>query len=163
MHICGRLFSARSFCEFREFRGRISEGGVGMAGMPYPPKCALWEDTPWGKKQRGHGGMPCPLMSLFCGCTVCLVGAAETAAPPKNSATCLVGALLALASGKAERRQVHPLKDYLTSTFLTLPSAVRTMFRPFWNLESLTPSTVKNCASPLAAWMPLIAVSEFSL
>ena len=96
--------------------------------------------------QRGHGGMPCPLMSLFCGCTVCLVGA-----------------LLALASGKAERRQVHPLKDYLTSTFLTLPSAVRTMFRPFWSLESLTPSTVKSCASPLAAWMPLIAVSEFSL
>ena len=113
--------------------------------------------------QRGHGGMPCPLMSLFCGCTVCLVGAAETAAPPKNSATCLVGALLALASGKAERRQVHPLKDYLTSTFLTLPSAVRTMFRPFWSLESLTPLTVKSCASPLAAWMPLIAVSEFSL
>ncbi len=37
--------------------------------------------------------MPCPLMSLFCGCTIYLVGAAETAAPPKNSATCLVGAL----------------------------------------------------------------------
>ena len=52
--IRGRLFSARSFCEFCEFCGRINagarllgwcswdsctpwEGGVGMAGMPYPP------------------------------------------------------------------------------------------------------------------------------
>ena len=34
--------------------------------------------------QRGHGGMPCPLMSLFCGCTVYLVGAAGTAAPPER-------------------------------------------------------------------------------
>ena len=33
-------------------------GGVGMAGMPYPPKCALW---------AVH---------------LCSVGAAETAAPP---------------------------------------------------------------------------------
>ena len=41
-------------------------------------------------------------------------------------------------------------KDYLTSTFLTLPSAVRTMFRPFWSLAICTPSTVKSCASPLA-------------
>mgnify|MGYP004439837075 FL=1 len=23
----------------------IMAGGVGMAGMPYPPKCVLWEDT----------------------------------------------------------------------------------------------------------------------
>ena len=37
VRICGRLFSTRSFCEFREFCGRNSEGGVGMAGMPYPP------------------------------------------------------------------------------------------------------------------------------
>ena len=33
-------------------------GGVGMAGMPYPPKCVLWAIH------------------------LCLVGAAETAAPP---------------------------------------------------------------------------------
>ena len=37
VRICGRLFSARSFCGFGEFCGRTSEGGVGMAGMPYPP------------------------------------------------------------------------------------------------------------------------------
>ena len=35
--ICGRIFSTRNFCEFGEFCGRTSEGGVGMAGMPYPP------------------------------------------------------------------------------------------------------------------------------
>ena len=35
MSICeirGRISCARNFCEFREFRGRTSEGGVGMAG-----------------------------------------------------------------------------------------------------------------------------------
>ena len=49
VYICeirGRLFSARSFCVFCEFCGRTCasklcgrnlEGGVGMAGMPYPP------------------------------------------------------------------------------------------------------------------------------
>ena len=70
-----------------------------MAGMPYPPKCVLWavhlcsvgaaetaaptkhsvrsvhsvgeySTTPWGKTQRGHGGMPCPLI-----CNICLVAA----------------------------------------------------------------------------------------
>ena len=45
--ICGRLFSARSFCAFRAFCGNIFSptefteytefGSVGMAGMPYPP------------------------------------------------------------------------------------------------------------------------------
>ena len=49
--ICGRLFSARSFCEFRAFCGNIFSptdftdlhictpwaGSVGMARMPYPP------------------------------------------------------------------------------------------------------------------------------
>ena len=39
--ICGRISYARNFCEFGEFCGRTSEGGVGMAGMPYPPNlCA---------------------------------------------------------------------------------------------------------------------------
>ena len=42
-------------------------------------------------------------------CTNSSVGAAETAAPPKNKTNSSVSALLALASGKAERRQVHPL------------------------------------------------------
>ena len=183
MHICGRLFYARSFCEFRDFCGRTLRSltiyvhlcaSVGGSSTPEASVCSVnsvgglqcWCMSarlvqrrplhPLGGRrgygrdaipsydksmegvatQRGHGGMPCPLMSLFCGCTVCLVGA-----PPDK----------------------HPPKDYLTSTFLTLPSAVRTMFRPFWSLESLTPSTVKSCASPLAAWMPLIAVSESSL
>ena len=45
--ICGRLFSARSFCAFRAFCGNLFPptefteytefGSVGMAGMPYPP------------------------------------------------------------------------------------------------------------------------------
>ena len=78
VRIRGRLFSARSFCVFCEFRGRITmlvhECSVGAAETAAPPG---------GKTQRGHGGMPCPLMSLFCGCTVCLVSAAETAAPPE--------------------------------------------------------------------------------
>ena len=39
----------------------ITAGGVGMAGMPYPPKCVLW---------AVH---------------LCLVGAAETAAPPERT------------------------------------------------------------------------------
>ena len=39
----------------------IMAGGVGMAGMPYPPKCVLW---------TVH---------------LCLVGAAETAAPPERT------------------------------------------------------------------------------
>ena len=42
------------------------------------------------------------------------------------------------------------IEYYLTSTFLTLPSAERTMLRPFWSLAICTPSTVKSCASPLA-------------
>ena len=51
-----------------------------------------------------------------------------------------------------------PSYDYLTSTFLTLPSAVRTMFRPFWSLLSLTPLTVKNSTSPSATVVALIPV-----
>ena len=42
------------------------------------------------------------------GCTA--GGAAVSAAPTELLGCCLVGALLALASGKAERRQVHPLR-----------------------------------------------------
>ena len=43
----------------------------------------------------------CRRINLLCWCTSCFIGAFF----------CFVGALLALASGKAERRQVHPLKD----------------------------------------------------
>ena len=87
----------------------VHECSVGTAETAAPPGRAawVWQDAipSYDKSvggvatQRGHGGMPCPLMSLFCGCTVYLVGASER----------LVGAVLALASGKAERRQVHPL------------------------------------------------------
>ena len=81
---------------------------------------------------------------------------------------CSVGATFARL---VHLRQVHPLKappestlsaplkDYLTSTFLTLPSAERTMFRPFWSLESLTPSTEKTSNSPSATVVALMPVS----
>ena len=73
---------------------------------------------------------------------------------------CSVGATL---SRLVHLRQVHPLsaplKDYLTSTFLTLPSAVRTMFRPFWSLESLTPSTENTSNSPSATVVALMPAS----
>ena len=116
-----------------------------MAGMPYPPKCVLWENThpkllwvpciPWenthplggGKKQREHGGMPCPLTLVMW--------------------------------MRGYGKDAIPSYDYLTSTFLTLPSAVRTMFRPFWSLLSLTPLTVKNSTSPSATVVALIPVS----
>ena len=56
------LPTARDFCVFCVFRGTILRnlnicvhlchlwenyqvGGVGMAGMPYPPKCVPWENT----------------------------------------------------------------------------------------------------------------------
>ena len=115
-----------------------------MAGMPYPPKCVLWENThpkllwvpcilwgeyapPGGKTQRGHGGMPCPLTLVMW--------------------------------MRGYGKDAIPSYDYLTSTFLTLPSAVRTMFRPFWSLLSLTPLTVKNSTSPSATVVALIPVS----
>ena len=137
--ICGRLFSARSFCVFREFRGRITmsvhECSVGAAETAAPPG--------GGGKKHKEGMAECHALFVFILWVHRLLGWCTW--------------------GQVHPPDKHPLKDYLTSTFLTLPSAVRTMFRPFWSLESLTPSTVKSCASPLAAWMPLIAVSEFSL
>ena len=72
---------------------------------------------------------------------------------------CLVGALEGTTAWLVHLRQVHPLKDYLTSTFFTLPSAERTMFRPFWSLDSLTPSTVKSVAAPSATVVALMPVS----
>ena len=44
-----KLFSHRNFCEFCEICGRTSEGGVGMAGMPYPPN--LWASAFYVKIQ----------------------------------------------------------------------------------------------------------------
>ena len=73
-------------------------------------------------------------------CNVCSVGALETSAPPESTLSA-------------------PLKDYLTSTFLTLPSAERTMFRPFWSLASLTPSTENTSNSPSATVVALMPAS----
>ena len=67
--------TARDFCAFcgitrtlticvdlcHPWENTIMAGGVGMAGMPYPPKCVLW---------AVH---------------LCLVGAAETAAPHERT------------------------------------------------------------------------------
>ena len=102
---------------------------------------------PWGKntKRAWRNAMPSYEFILWVHrllgwCTSCSgkrQSRAETSAPPDK----------------------HPLKDYLTSTFLTLPSAVRTMFRPFWSLLSLTPLTVKNSTSPSATVVALIPVS----
>ena len=143
--ICGRLFSTRSFCVFRGFRGRITmlvhECSVGAAETAAPPERAAWvwqgchtllsvlcwRTSPGGKTQRGHGGMPCPLTLVMW--------------------------------MRGYGKDAIPSYDYLTSTFLTLPSAVRTMFRPFWSLLSLTPLTVKNSTSPSATVVALMPVS----
>ena len=61
------------------------------------------------KKAAGHAVMSSGYTLIYKLLQYCLVGALETSAPPKSN-SCSVGALLALASGKAERRQVHPLK-----------------------------------------------------
>ena len=139
--ICGRLFSARSFCVFCEFCGRITmlvhECSVGAAETAAPPGRVawVWQDAipSYDKSvgvvatQRGHGGMPCPLTLVMW--------------------------------MRGYGKDAIPSYDYLTSTFLTLPSAVRTMFRPFWSLLSLTPLTVKNSTSPSATVVALIPVS----
>ena len=140
---CGRTRTSNHLCHLWE---NYQVGGVGMAGMPYPPKCVLWENTHpkllwvpcilWEnthhlggekKTQRGHGGMPCPLTLVMW--------------------------------MRGYGKDAIPSYDYLTSTFLTLPSAVRTMFRPFWSLLSLTPLTVKNSTSPSATGVALMPVS----
>ena len=118
----------------------VHECSVGAAETAAPPGRAAWVwqgchtllsvlcwRTPLGKKQRGHGGMPCPLMLVMW--------------------------------MRGYGKDAIPSYDYLTSTFLTLPSAVRTMFRPFWSLLSLTPLTVKNSTSPSATVVALIPVS----
>ena len=76
----------------------------------------------------------------------CLVGALETSAPPKRVAwvwqdaipsyDCSVGALLALASGKAERRQVHPLGEVLW------------VLRVLWEDTALLGWCSRDCCTP---------------
>ena len=57
--ICGRLFYAKSFCEFREFRGRTLRS---QTICVHP--CHLWENYQVG----GVGMAGChTLLSVFCG------------------------------------------------------------------------------------------------
>ena len=68
-------------------------------------------------------------------------GAAVSAAPTKQTTfMCSVGALLALASGKAERRQVHPLED-----------APKNPFNPINPLLILRTRTIRNPWKNIAA------------
>ena len=74
-------------------------GGVGMAGMPYPPKCVLGDNAhpnllcvlciPWENTITAGGvgmaGMPYPPKGVLWAVHLCLVGAAETAAPPERT------------------------------------------------------------------------------
>ena len=131
--------------------GGLAEGGVGMAGMPYPPN--LWASV------KSVGGSSPPEISVnsvnsvggLAGGGVHSVG---EHAPPGGKTQRGHGGMpcpLTLVMWmRGYGKDAIPSYDYLTSTFLTLPSAVRTMFRPFWSLLSLTPSIVKSCASPLA-------------
>ena len=106
--------SPTEFTEFTEF------GSVGMAGMPYPPTsvlicaiCGRLFSVRSFRAFRAFSGNICPptdftdlhrsygAPSRGCTCLKCTNRAI--------GAFCFVGAVLALASGKAERRQLHPL------------------------------------------------------
>ena len=73
--ICGRLFSARRFCAFRAFCGRTPFALLVQQRLLHPLSLHLWEALLCKKILC----VPCVLWED----TVCLVGAAETAAPPK--------------------------------------------------------------------------------
>ena len=140
--ICGRHFSARMFCVFSVFCGTFSprllcwccRGSCtsvvvfshGFHGFPQMVRLRYW--------RRGYGRMPyppnlCTSVSI-CGrhfsarmfCVFCVF--CGTFSPRLLGWCSSVGALLALASGKAERRQVHPLRVPPESA----PSAIG--FRP---------------------------------
>ena len=81
--ICGRLFSARSFCAFRAFCGNIFSptefteytefGSVGMAGMPYPPNLCSSVSSVGGSSLQEVLCIRCIpwelLHRLFCWCS----------------------------------------------------------------------------------------------
>ena len=137
------MCNANIICSFCWYLGGYSIPAIGSYDEKYT--------------QRGHGFSPCPLIFLTLvgalqgGAVVPTAPTEQTSAPAKQPST--------PAAWLVHLRQVHPLKDYFTSTFLTLPSAERTMFRPFWSLESLTPSTVKSVAAPSATVVALMPVS----
>ena len=120
--------------------------------------------------QRGHGFSPCPLIFLLgwctargCSCPSCTNRTVGTTAWLVHLRGCscpnCTNRTIGTTAWLVHLRQVHPLKDYFTRSFFTLPSAERTMFRPFWSLESLTPSTVKSVAAPSATVVALMPVS----
>ena len=74
--ICGRLFSARRFCAFRAFCGRTPFALLVQQRLLHPLSLHLWEALLCKKILC----VPCVLWKD----TVCFVGAAETAAPPKH-------------------------------------------------------------------------------
>ena len=83
-------------------------------------------------------------------------GAAVSAAPTKQTTfMCSVGALLALASGKAERRQVHPLEDAPKNPFNPINPLLilRTQnpFNPINPLLILRTRTIRNPWKNIAA------------
>ena len=61
--ICGRLFSARRFCAFRAFCGRIPFALLVQQRLLHPLRLHLWEaiSRMW---VRGYGRMPYPPMTL---------------------------------------------------------------------------------------------------
>ncbi len=166
--------------------GGLAEGGVGMAGMPYPPNLCT--------SVKSVGEYLAPEISVnsvnsvgelyaakpsVCICAIC-GRIIKWAAWVWQGCHTLLSVLCWRTSpgGKTQRghggmpcpltlvmwmrgygKDAIPSYDYLTSTFLTLPSAVRTMFRPFWSLLSLTPLTVKNSTSPSATVVALMPVS----
>ena len=63
--ICGRLFSARRFCAFRAFCGRIPFALLVQQRLLHPLSLHLWEaiSRMW---VRGYGRMPYPPTKLLC-------------------------------------------------------------------------------------------------
>ena len=169
--------------------GGLAEGGVGMAGMPYPPN--LWASVKSVGELYAAKPSVCiceicgriikwvawvwqgchTLLSVFWGRTRTLNFCGFRAFRGRTRITWGGGKKTQRGHGgmpcpltlvmwmRGYGKDAIPSYDYLTSTFLTLPSAVRTMFRPFWSLLSLTPLTVKNSTSPSATVVALIPVS----
>ena len=110
--ICGRLFSARSFCEFRAFCGNIFSPTdftdlhryLWCAVLPQNTQnLAAWV---W---QGCHTLLICAHLCHLWEALLCKRFCVFGAFRGSFFTACFVGAVLALASGKAERRLLHPL------------------------------------------------------
>ena len=106
---------SKMFCVFREFCGSKYLCKSVQSVGEYPlPVCSVNSVNSVGVLfwLRGYGipAIPTqPLTSRGCSCLSC-TNKADGIHLPDWCTSCLVSTLLALASGKAERRQVHPLK-----------------------------------------------------